>query len=71
MAKKNANVNEHPITEEMLAKMQVGDPIARFGFFVNMTYQGMENDVVSFADKNGTIKKEPKWLFLKHARVAK
>jgi len=64
-------INEHPITEEMLKGFKNGDPIARFGFFVNLTYQGMENDVVSFADKNGTIKKEPKWLFLKHARVAK
>lgn len=64
-------VNEHPVTEEMLEGFEIGHPIARFGFFVNLTFQGIVDDKVSFADKTGAVKKEPKWLFLKHARVAK
>lgn len=64
-------VNEHPITEEMLDNFNIGHPIARFGFFVNLTFISITDGKVVFADHVGNVKEEPKWLFLKHARVAK
>ena len=64
-------INEHPVSEEMLKGFKIGDPIARFGFFVNLTFQGIEDGRVLMGDCKGAIKKEPEWLFLKHARVAK
>jgi hypothetical protein len=63
--------NEHVISEEMLNSFEVGHPIARFGFFINLTFQGIENDKVHISDCNGDVKQHPVWLFLKHARVAK
>lgn len=64
-------VNEHLITEDMLNSFEIGHPIARFGFFVNLTFQGIEDGLVLMGDCKGAIKKEPQWLFLKHARVVK
>jgi len=64
-------LNEHPVTEQMLEGFEVGQPIARYCFFVNLTFKGIEDGNVVIADCNGDTKKHPKWLFLKHARVAK
>jgi hypothetical protein len=64
-------VNEHVITEEMLNSFEIGKPIARFGFFVNLIFIWVEEGRVVFADQVGNVKTEPVWLFLKHARVAK
>lgn len=62
-------VKGFPVTEEMLAKFEVGQTIDRYCFYTNITYQGMEDDKVVLMDKNGTYKKDPKWLFLRHARM--
>ena len=65
------STNEIQVTEEMLANFEVGQKIDRYCFFTNITYQGMEGDNVVIHDKDGNVKKDPKWLFLKHARIAK
>lgn len=57
------------VTADMLDTLKVGDPIARYCFFVNLTFQGFENDKVVIMDINGDKKKIEKWLFLKYAEV--
>lgn len=64
---KDKKLEYSPITEEILKGMKEGDPIARYGFFVNLTFVSSGDDHVTMMDSFGNTKKVYKWLFLKHA----
>lgn len=62
-------VKDFPVTEEMLAKFEIGQNIDRYCFYTNITFQGVEDDKVILMDSQGRYKKDPKWLFFRHARM--
>lgn len=65
--------NTQPVTQEMLDKFEIGQSIARYAFYTNLTYQGVDPKTgnIIIHDINGDSKNYPKWMFLKYAEVAK
>lgn len=60
-----------PMTEEILKNLKEGDPIERYGFFVNLFFVSRANDHVTMKDSHGNTKKVFEWLFLKYSFVKK
>lgn len=52
-----------------LAQLAAGDPVARYGPFVGLTFVGRENGHVTLRDKHGNEKRVYESLFLRHGFV--
>lgn len=49
-----------------LARLSAGDPVARYGQFVGLTFISHENGYVTLRDRHGNEKRVYESLFLKH-----
>ncbi len=57
------------VTQEMLAGFKNGQVIDEYCFFKNVVFEEIEGNNVVLSDKFGNKKKDPIWLFLKHAKI--